>query len=211
MTTTATRTPSKTSTRIAGLASLGALALALTVGANPAEAAFSGVYAPSQWTFENSPDDTLTDGSVDTTGAPDSITLIGGDEGSGTFGFTRYTTTAAANGTVSFSWNYTTEDDESFFDPFGFLLDGVFEEITDSNLELVQAESGIASFAVLAGQVFGFQINTDNTFGRAQVVISDFLAPLAVVTPPPNGVPEPGVLALLGLGFLGMRLARRQR
>jgi len=152
---------------------------------------FQTPYAPINWTFTNS----NADGSVNTGGAPASISLTGGNNGSGGSGTTDYTTTAAAAGTVTFDWNYSTADG-SFWDPFGYLLNGSFTQVTNDGGGVVQ--NGTSTFNVLAGDSFGFRIFTrDNLFGWASVTISNFSAP----------IPEPStVLSLLVLGGLGAGL-----
>jgi hypothetical protein len=157
---------------------------------------FQDAYDPINWTLTNS----NADGFVDTSGAPASISLTGGDNGSGSSGTTDYTTTAAAAGTVTFDWNYSTNDGP-FFDPFGYLLNGSFIQVTDDGGGLVQ--NGTSTFNVLAGDSFGFRIaTTDNIFGPGSVTISNFSAP----------IPEPStVLSLLVLGGLGAGLKYLKR
>jgi hypothetical protein len=173
------------------------LTLAAASGASAATVfGFQTPYAPINWTFTNS----NADGSVNTSGAPASISLTGGDNGSNSSGTTNYTTTAAAAGTVTFDWNYSTADGP-FFDPFGYLLNGSFTQVTDNGGDVVQ--NGTSTFNVLAGDSFGFRIFTvDNLFGRASVTISNFSAP----------IPEPStVLSLLVLGGLGAGLKYLKR
>jgi Ca2+-binding RTX toxin-like protein len=143
---------------------------------------FQGQFAPANWTFTN----TNADGFVDVTGAPNSITLTGGDNGSFAGGTTDYTIaiTAPANATVSYAWNYSTVD-EPFFDPFNRLLVGTPTKLTDD--DGAQTQTGTDVFAVTAGQVFGFQIATkDNIFGPGVVTIADFV--VAVPAAPTAGV-----------------------
>ncbi|MFM6321705.1 MAG: PEP-CTERM sorting domain-containing protein [Microcystis panniformis] len=170
------------------------LTLAAASGASAATVfGFQGPYAPINWTFTNS----NADGSVNTGGAPASISLTGGDNGSDNFGTTDYTTTAAAAGTVTFDWDYSTADiDGPFFDRFGYLLNGSFTQVTNNGGGVVQ--NGTSTFNVLAGDSFGFRIfTTDNISGRGSVTISNFSAP----------IPEPStVLSLLALGGLGAGL-----
>jgi hypothetical protein len=65
------------------------LVLALSGLPNEARASFIGAYDPANWTttlFGTSPGG---GGSVDTSGAPDSITLLGGNSGCSVSGFGR--------------------------------------------------------------------------------------------------------------------------
>ncbi len=158
---------------------------------------FQTPYAPINWTFTNS----NADGFVNTSGAPASISLTGGNNSSFNSGTTSYTTTAAAAGTVTFNWNYATGDVSAFWDPFGYLLNGSFIQVTNNGGGVVQ--NGTSTFNVLAGDSFGFRIFTrDNIFGRASVTISNFSAP----------IPEPStVLSLLVLGGLGAGLKYLKR
>ncbi|NCT43332.1 MAG: PEP-CTERM sorting domain-containing protein [Microcystis aeruginosa G11-09] len=160
---------------------------------------FQTPYAPINWTLTNN----NADGSVNTSGAPTSISLTGGNNGSNAPGTTDYTTTAAAAGTVTFDWDYSTNDGP-FFDPFGYLLNGSFSFLAGSG------QSGTSTFNVLAGDSFGFRIaTTDNCCGRGSVTISNFSAPGPMA---PTPVPEPStVLSLLVLGGLGAGLKYLKR
>jgi hypothetical protein len=184
------------------------LTLAAASGASAATVfGFQDAYDPINWTFTNS----NADGFVNTGGAPASISLTGGDNGSGDPGTTDYTTTAAAAGTVTFDWNYSTADiDGPRWDPFGYLLNGSFTQVTNNGGGVVQ--NGTSTFNVLAGDSFGFRIFTvDNIAGRGSVTISNFSAP-GPMAPPPTSVPEPStVLSLLVLGGLGAGLKYLKR
>ena len=175
------------------------LTLAAASGASAATVfGFQDAYDPINWTFTNS----NANGFVNTGGAPASISLTGGNNDSVISGTTNYTTTAAAAGTVTFNWNYSTNDsDGPFSDPFGYLLNGSFTQVTNDGGGVVQ--NGTSTFNVLAGVSFGFRIFTvDNLFGRASVTISNFSAP----------IPEPStVLSLLVLGGLGAGLKYLKR
>ncbi len=174
------------------LATLGAVAFATPASAS---SLFSGPYAPANWTT------TLTnsDGSVNTAGAPGSITVLGTDNGSFAGGNTLYTTTAAATGTVGFDWSYTTTDGP-FWDPAGFYLNGVFTPLT--NPFGFQNQGGSFAFAVNEGDTFGFYASSlDNIFGRGNLTISNFDAP----------TPEPATLAVFGMMAAGAGAYVRRR
>jgi hypothetical protein len=186
--------------RLATFALATAAVLGMSAVATADPIGFSGPYAPGNWTL------TLTNsnGTVNTAGAPNSITITSSD-GIGNFnaGNTDYTITAPASGQVSFSWNYTTVDPPAVFDPFGYLLNGQFIELTDED---IGNQSGVASFFVNAGDIFGFRANSfDNFFGRSTTTISNFNAPQI------TEVPEPATLAVFGLLAAGGGLFARRR
>jgi MYXO-CTERM domain-containing protein len=172
------------------LAPLALAGATLGLAANPAQAItlFAGPYAPANWTQSIG-----GDGSINTGFAPGSITLNGSDDYSG-YKNVDFTIAAPASGTVSFDWSYSSSDsDGPEYDPFGYLLNGSFAQLTDSAGSSDQ--SGTASFSVLAGDVFGFRQNSDDSqYGGASTTISYFNGP----TPVP--VPVPGPLPLLGAG-----------
>lgn len=167
----------------------------LGLAANPAQALtqFAGYYAPANWT------QTIGgDGSINTGGAPNSVILNGSDNYSGSNVNTDFTITAPLGGTVSFNWSYSTADGPGY-DDFGYLLNGAFTQLTDDSG--AQTQSGSASFSVLAGDVFGFRQNSEDSFwGRASTTISNF------------NVAVPGPLPLLGAGAaFGWSRQLRQR
>ena len=135
---------------------------------------------------------------MNTAAAPATITLTGNNNE--VFGiFTDYTINAGESGPVSFDWAYNTID--SGFDRFGYLLNGSFNFLSDQD-----GETGTASFAVVAGDVFGFSIDgNDGLAGPGIATISNFSAP-------DSSAPVPGPLPLLGVGAAfgySRRLRRR--
>ncbi|QZZ22774.1 PTPA-CTERM sorting domain-containing protein [Leptothermofonsia sichuanensis E412] len=190
-----TSTLVKTSLMVAAGATIGGFSLALS---EPAHAlGFTTPYAPANFTLTN----TNADGSVDTSGVPNSITITGGDNGSFTFGLTDYVTTATTAGLVSFNWNYGTRDSSPFWDPFGYIVNGVFTQLTNSAGPTIQ--NGSVSFNVALGDSFGFRIRTvDNLAGRASATISNFNV---------QAIPTPALLpGLIGLGLGALRKRKGQ-
>lgn len=142
---------------------------------------FSGYYAPANWLLTN----TDADGFVDTSGAPMSIQLFGGNDLSGNPGTTDFTIAAQGSGIVSFDYLYASRDAPGF-DSAGILLNGLY--IT---LATVNDATGSAAFPVVAGDIFGFRVSTmDNTEGSADFTISNFSAP----------VPEPATWLMIVAG-----------
>ena len=184
-----------------------AVGLTLAVASSASAATvfgFQDEYAPSNWTFTNS----NADGFVNTSQAPTSISLTGGNLGGGVgAGNTNYTTTAAAAGEVMFDWDYSTSDDYAIYDPF-FVLNGTATKLTADFGDQIQ--SGTFMFDVLAGDIFGFRISTgDNFYGRATVTISNFEAPAPAVAP---AVPEASnILGLITISTLGVGTLLKRR
>ena len=152
---------------------------------------FSGSYAPGNWTF----DANGGDGSVNTASAPAFIVLTGNDNGFGPIE-TDYTIAAAATGTLSFSWLYTTIDTDTS-DAAYYLVNGVATFLANS---VTVPVGTVGPIPVTAGQVIGFRVtSTDGVFGPGVLTITNFSGP----------VPAPGGFALAGA--VALMTARRRR
>ena len=180
------------------MATVGAAVVALAAVDSAQAFGFTGAYAPSYWTLSNN----NTNGYVGTSNDLSSITIIGGDEGGGGPGQTTYTTTALIGGLLSFNWSYATADWDPLYDPFGFVLNGAFTQLTTNGLG-PNGQSGAFSTTLAQGDIFGFGINTtDNVLGRGYATISDFVAP-DFAAPVPEPVSTLGML--IGAGAMLMR------
>jgi len=166
----------------------------LLAAAGSAHAAFEGPYDGASWT------QILNGGSVSLSAMPDLLTMVSSDDGEGPDN-TDFTITAAASGFVTFTWGYLNGDIAgSGLDPFGYLKNGDFTQLTTN--DLFTPQSGTVSFEVAAGDTFGFRIfATDSILGSSTAAIYGFTAP----------VPEPETYALMlaGLGLVGFMARRR--
>jgi len=135
---------------------------------------FSGAFAPANWTFSNSSGST---GSVDTTNAPTSIKLTGSDGASSTSKLTNYLIAAPSNGTVSVSWSYVSSDIGGIgYDNPKFYNNGTRTILTGFSQGGSMTQSGIASYVVTSGNIFGFTMDAvDNFGGSAYTIFSSFL------------------------------------
>ncbi|MBT3722749.1 MAG: PEP-CTERM sorting domain-containing protein [Gammaproteobacteria bacterium] len=151
-------------------------------------------------------------GTIDDIDTPlEQVTITGSDLFSGLFTSTQMTTTANAAGSVSFFWDYETFD---FFDsngdvssdPFVSIINGVVTDITNPFGNITQ--NGLFEFKDLEiGDVFGFSIDTffdDGGFATVDIRTDG-------IGFRPSPVPEPSIIALFSLGFVGLGLARTKR
>ncbi len=130
---------------------------------------FQGAFAPATWTFSAGPG-----GTVNTSSAPTSISLVSGN--SSTSGNTDYTHTVTSSGTISFSWSYSTADGASWDYP-RYLINGVATTLPGYSTSGSNVQSGTASIPVTAGSTFGLRMYTvDGAAGAATTVFSNFVA-----------------------------------
>jgi len=165
---------------------------------------FVGPYDVSNWTttLTGDPGGGGTPAGVDTSGAPGSVALTGGDYGCNTFTVTDCDvlfTIAVVNGFVQFHWDYASND---LFgpsdDPFGYVIGTQLVQLTDDFGASTQ--SGDVAIPIPPGTTFGFYIDClECTLGEARAGISAFRAP------------EPGSLALIGIAIAGGAGALRRR
>ncbi len=156
-----------------------------------ARADFVGDYALSNFTLTN----TNADGTATTSDGGSSLTLTGGNNGSGNPGTTDFVTTADGTGLVTFDYSYSTLDFPGY-DNAGYLLAGTFIQLADSD-----GQSGMTSFNVTQGESFGFRVGTIDNQGEPGILtVSDFAAP----------TPEPGTMPLVFLVSAVMLAARRR-
>jgi hypothetical protein len=155
----------------------------LTILGGPAAAVpiqFSGPYSPSLWGVDASC------GSADFSAAPGSISIYSG------MCPATVTIEAVQDGTVSFDYVFVNEYHSGFW----------VVENGDPVFVTGATSSGSYSFAVTAGERFGFELD-NHDFSWPTLTISNFDAP--------TNTPEPASVALLTVGGLTFGWIRRRR
>ena len=148
------------------------LTLTSTSGPQTSASNFVGAYDVANWTFSNS----NADGSVNTSGAPSSIAITGGNNGSQAGGDSNFTITIPSDTTLSFDWSYSTSDGAQFDTP-RIIVNGTPTNMTGYDTGGSTSQSGTMSVALNSGDTFAFNMNTgDNIFGAATVAITNFAA-----------------------------------
>lgn len=166
----------------------------------PAQAiGFVGYYATGNWTINAIPNASVT---VSGAAPNNTITLEGKNNGGG-LSNTTFTIIADPSAplasTVSFNWSYVTRDrDGSTFDPFGYVLNGAFVQLTANGLPDNSTQSGTASFLVQPGDEFGFnQRSVDSILGRGITEVSGF----SIIAVPV----APAIMGLLPLALVARK------
>ena len=188
----------KTSTKI--------LLILLTVTASQAHAAFVNSYKFSNWTK------TINGGSITTSTAKNSVTLVSSNNGGGTKN-QDFTIKADTASLVTFTWNFITKDkDGPSYDPFGWVLNGIFMQLTKNSG--INTQTGTFSAKVNKGDLFGFRANSyDSVYGSATTVITNFsvIAQASSATvQAPSQVPVPAALWLMVVPMAGLGLFRKK-
>ena len=102
------------------------------------------------------------------------VITISSDNGSNAEGFTDLEVDVTEAADISFDWVYSTDDGPQW-DSFGYLLNGVYTELTDPAGDLNQSGSA-GPISVAPGDVFGFRsYSADGAFGAATTVVSNFM------------------------------------
>jgi hypothetical protein len=187
--------------------------LAASGAAQASPIGFNGYYKYSTWTAEESEGAgtrstisgdgqtlTLFEPDHDLDGAPASFTPQ-------EFTFSHSIETA---GTLSFNWSFT-DGPDGCCSGFGYYLNGVRTTLANGDFDNPYGyqsnnAGGFVSIAVQANDVFAFSaFSADASPGDSFDVITNFDAPTIGSTPGGGTpVPEPGSLALVGLGLLGV-------
>jgi len=169
---------------------------------------FTGPYSASNWSATSSAGGGITVNNSDPTSLIFDV-RASDNPGFGDSSSLIYQTVAAGTGIVSFDWLMTGNFSTIPAPPYlvfkvsnGFEIGGDIDTLVD--------ESGHVEFAVTAGEVLSFQVNSFIFKSKSQsialredlfeVSITNFSAP----------VNEPGVLLLIGLGLIGLITQRHK-
>jgi hypothetical protein len=106
-----------------------------------------------------------------------------------------------SNETFTVNWTYTSYDCcGPFYDPAGYILNGVYTQLTDSGGN--SSQSGVFTASVLLGQTYGLYVySVDSLLGRGEIS--------AQATTP---LPSTWLMLLsgfLGLGFFAYRGSKK--
>jgi hypothetical protein len=132
---------------------------------------FKDNYAPKNWSISEPGDSSVIfNGDKD---QATELTLISADDAGGSQNALACEMVANKNSLFKFDWSYSTRDFNSFWDPFGYTIDGTFFQLTINGPLLNQ--NGSETVAVLEGQTFCFLQNSrDSAVRPATTVISNF-------------------------------------
>ena len=168
----------------------------LAFSAASADAAFIGPYNPNSFVLTNMNSDGFAEFRPN-----GSLVLTGGNNGSGTPGTTDFLVSAAGTGLVTFNFSYSSLD-AVLAEVVGYMIGSSFTLLADRD---GTAEPVPVSFAVTAGQTFGFRITTaDNTGEPGILTVSNFAAPAG------PGVPEPSTWISVAAGLATAAFWRRR-
>jgi len=112
------------------------------------------------------------DGAINITSSM--ITIVGGDDGSGFYDDSVVVSTCPINGTYSFDWSYSTEDDP-YWD-FAYSINGTIFLLSDQFGDDVQ--SGTLTLNCAAGDIIGWGVySLDSIGGPATLEVTNYNAP----------------------------------
>ncbi len=140
---------------------------------------FSQAYAPANWTISLNGGA----GSVNTSGAPGSITMVSSNAGSGNTIVTEFRITAIASGVMSYHYLYSSVD-EFLLESFSLYVNGSF--VLGSQISTPGEGNFTTPVSLNAGDLIQFRMKTDDDMGgAATIVISSFSPPGGVWVNPP--------------------------
>jgi hypothetical protein len=178
----------------------GVLALAIRPEAT---AAFISPYSVTAFTLVNN----NSDGTAVTPDFGQSLVLTGGNNGSGLFGTTDFSILAPASASIQFNYMYSSLDFPGY-DRAGYFIEQALFLLADTD-----GQTGTAMFSIVAGQQFGFHLETDDNTGEPGVLtVSAFDAvPAGASTPEPGNLGSLCVALVAAAGTVRWRRQRRNQ
>ncbi len=157
--------------------------------------AFTGAFAPSEWTLE-----TFGDNAFIQQHDANTLVYVGPDASSSVGEFSEYFVTVPGDGTISFDWSWSGQPglpDADGLDAGGWFTDGLGGTTLS---DVIGSDSGsVGPVGVFVGETFGFVVDSADGFGGpGTLTITNF-----------RYVPGGGAVSLLGVG--GIFAARRRR
>ncbi len=130
---------------------------------------FTAYYAPEYWDIFLG-----GNGTIDITN--DQMYIVGVDEDpEPNSELTEATITILSTGVVSFSWNFTTEDEDGTGYDLGYYINGVRYDLDNGSGELTQV--GVITIDVVQGDLLGFGVDaTDGCCGGGFLTITNFMS-----------------------------------
>jgi hypothetical protein len=175
----------------------------MCIGALQAHADFIGDYAIENWNYTARAFNFAFPGSaggVYTADAPTSIMIFSDDDSSGvgTGSNQEMSISVVEDSTISFNWNYQSNDFQTDRERFSALVNGFSFLATDSAADGPLIQNGVGSIDVNAGDTFTFRQWSEDTDG-GPTTISNFQV---VAIPEPATI---GLAAIFGGAIVGIR------
>jgi len=122
---------------------------------------FLGIFSISNWNFS------ISQGNILTNNAPTSVTFVSGN--SRMSGLALMNIVITSSGSITFSYNASTVDENLSWDPFGYIKNSSMIDIANSGVN----KTGTLTVNVSANDVFGFYVNTvDGLFGSSTTIVN---------------------------------------
>ena len=125
---------------------------------------FSGIFSISNWNFS------ISQGNILTNNAPTSVTFVSGN--SRMSGRALMNIVITSSGSITFSYNASTVDNDLFWDPFGYIINSSIVVLANSGVN----KTGTLTVNVSVNDVFSFYVDTlDGFYGSSTTIVNNFI------------------------------------